>query len=99
MRVIKTLALLVGAGCLVLVMCYDQGTSARREVSVLTKQVEALKTTNTALKNQLYGLIDTRTVTMQVERLGYIKDSNPAYVTLFADGSVREDGRVSLLKP
>jgi hypothetical protein len=37
-------------------------------------------------------------LTMQAERLGYIKDSNPTYLTFLADGSVREGSKVSLLQ-
>lgn len=97
-KIIRLLGVAFILGCALLVFLYNQNTKSRQEVSRLTKEVEVLKTTNTQLKNDLHGFIDTRMLTMQVERLGYIKESSPTYVTLFADGSVRDDGRVSLLR-
>lgn len=82
-----------------LVFFYNQHTTLRRAVSVATKEIESLRAENTALKNKVYTLIDNRALVVAVERAGYIKTSNPTYVTFLADGSVRDAERVSLLKP
>jgi cell division protein FtsB len=98
-KVIRFLGIAFILGCVLMVFLYNQNTGNRQKVSQLSKEVELLRSTNTQLKNDLHGFIDGRMLTMQVERLGYIKESSPTYVTLFADGSVRDDGRVSLLRP
>lgn len=98
-RAIRLLLVLIVVAVTALVFFYNQNTTVRRAVSVATKQVEALRAENTKLKNQVYTLIDNRTLIVEAERAGYIKTSNPTYVTFLADGSVRDADRVSLLKP
>jgi cell division protein FtsB len=98
-KIIRLLSIAFVLGCALMVFLYNQNTKSRQEVSKLTKEVDALRSDNTQLKNDLHGFIDSRMLTAQVERLGYIKESMPTYITLLADGSVREDGRVSLLRP
>lgn len=98
-RAIRLLLILIVIAVTALVFFYNQNTAVRRAVAVATKEVEALRVENTKLKNQVYALTDNRSLIVAVERAGYIKTSNPTYVTFLADGSVRDTERVSLLKP
>lgn len=85
--------------CLASIFLYNRMVDGRQRASQYVKSVDTLKVENTKLKNDLYTLIDSRSLTIAVERLGYIKDSNPGYLTFLADGSVRDDQRVTFFKP
>lgn len=95
-RSIKILLAVFPVCCLAIIMFYSQNGSLRAELAEIRKEVDTLSALNTELKNSLQGLVDNRALTIQVERLGYIKQTRPTYITLFADGSVREAATVSL---
>lgn len=97
-RAIKILMIVLASSSIFLVYFYNQSNSSRRLVLSVKKQVEVLRTENAKLKNQAYSLIDNRALTVLVEKKGYIKTSNPAYLTFLADGSVKDAERVSLLR-
>ncbi len=71
---------------------YNKMVTIRRVVTEKTKQIETLKVENTQLKNTFYTILDTRTLTKAAERLGYVRDVNPSYITFLADGSARQEG-------
>jgi hypothetical protein len=80
-------------GCAVLsVGLYNTMVTVRRTVNEKMKLVETLKVENTQLKNTFYTILDTRTLTKAAERLGYVRDVNPSYITFLADGTTRQDG-------
>ncbi len=95
---IRILLGVIVISCLSSIFLYNRMVQARRADNQITKVVDQLKVENAKLKNDLYTMIDGRSLTMHAERLGYIKDSNPAYITFLADGSVREGATVSLLE-
>ncbi len=70
---------------------YNNMVIVRRTVAEKSKNLEILKVENTKLKNDFYTLLDTRTLTKAAERLGYVRDGNPSYLTILADGTVRQD--------
>lgn len=93
---IKYLVIAIIMCALALIFLYNRMVTARAVVKETSKKLELLTTENAKLKNELFTLIDTRALTMNVQRLGYIKDSNPTYLTFLADGSVREGTKVSV---
>jgi hypothetical protein len=96
-KTIKLMLIVIFVLCVGSVLGYNQMIEARAAKTQVTKRIEALTSENATLKNDLYTVIDSRSLTMQAERLGYIKDSNPTYLQFLADGSVREGSKVSLL--
>lgn len=96
--VIKACLVLLVLVAAATVFGYNQMIKVRAAYTQATKRLDAVTIENAKLKNDLYAVIDNRSLTMEVERLGYIKESNPAYLQFLADGSVREGGKISLLE-
>lgn len=72
----------------------------RRVVSAKAKVVDELKLQNAQLKNSFYAVLDTRTLVSAAERLGYVKDGTPSYLTFRSDGTAEQDAPSSVsLKP
>lgn len=90
--------LVVGIAILAIFGISAHGTMVklRRAVSEKTKQLEELRLANAQLKNEYYTALDTRTLLAAGERLGYLRDNNPTYLTFRADGTPANGPSVSL---
>ncbi len=97
-RAIKILLGVIVVSVVASIFLYNRMVVARRGSDQLVKTVDQLNVANAKLKNDLYTMIDSRSLITQAERLGYIKESNPHYISFLADGSVREGTKVSLLE-
>lgn len=78
----------------------NKTVTLRRLVSAKEKIVDELKLQNAQLKNSFYAVLDTRTLVSAAERLGYVKDGTPSYLTFRSDGTAEQDTPSSVsLKP
>ena len=83
--------------CTMSIGLYNKTVALRRAVSVVSKTIDDLKLENAQLKNAYYAVLDTHTLISTAERLGYVKDSNPGYLTFRTDGTAaQDDSSVSL---
>jgi hypothetical protein len=71
---------------------YNKTVTLRRFVAAQEKAVDTLKLQNAQLKNSFYSVLDTKTLVAAGERLGYVRDNNPSYLTFRADGTAVENG-------
>jgi hypothetical protein len=78
---------------------YNSTVEMRRAVSRKAKAVEVLKLEGAELKNSFYAVLDTPTLVAAAERLGYVKDNTPSYVSFAADGSATFGGSSVSLRP
>ena len=89
---------IAGLSMLIAVL-YNQTVSLRRAISQETKLVDDLKLENAKLKNSFYAVLDTRTLVAAAERLGYVRDNNPSYLTFRADGTAAQNDSSVSIKP
>ena len=86
--------------CMVCVVLYNQTVELKHGISQESKLVDNLKIQNAQLKNSFYAVLDTHTLVAAAERLGYVRDNNPSYLTFRADGTAAQDSGSSVsLKP
>jgi hypothetical protein len=78
---------------------YNSTVEMRRSVSRKGKVVEALKLEGAELKNSFYAVLDTPTLVAAAERLGYVKDGAPLYVSFAADGTATRSSASVSLRP
>lgn len=80
------------AAAVVSIGIYNKTVALRRAVAAGTQRVEQLKLKNAELKNTYFSSLDNRTLVSVVERLGYVRDNTPLYLTFRADGTAVQDG-------
>ena len=84
--------------CIVSIGLYNRTNELKRGISEKAKIVEVSKLKNAELKNAFYAAIDTKALVSAGQRLGYVRDNNPSYLTLYADGTAPQDGSSVSLK-
>ena len=77
---------------------YNSTVALRRGADQKAKTIESLKTEQAELKNTFYGALETKSLVAAAERLGYVRDGNPSYLTLAADGTARQDATATSLR-
>lgn len=92
MYIMRWLLLAIAVAGVFSVAAYNRKEAVRRQVSVMTKEIEKLKVQNAQLKNDFYAALDTRTLVSVADRLGYVRDNTPAHLTFRSDGSAVQDG-------
>ncbi len=84
----------------IVVVLNNKTVTLHRLVAQKEKIVDQLKLQNAQLKNSFYAVLDTRTLVATAEKMGYVKDSAPAYLTFRSDGTAEQDSLSSAsLKP
>lgn len=92
--------LLVGIALMAMVSVgvYNSTVALRRSVAQKAKAIESLKMEQAELKNTFYGALETKSLVAAAERLGYVRDGSPSYLTLAADGTARQDATATSLR-
>ncbi len=70
------------AVALVSVYAYNNTVLLRRHVVETTGAFEKLKVQNANLKNEVYGLLDSKQLVSVASRLGLVKETKPSYLSL-----------------
>jgi hypothetical protein len=78
---------------------YNETATLKRLTARQDKAVAELKLQNAELKNSFYAVLDTRTLVTAAERLGFVRDNTPSYLTFRSDGTVTQDTSSVSLKP
>lgn len=81
-RVLRLLFLGIAASGIVSVFFYNQMVTQRTVYKETVKAVAQLQQVGADLKNQYYALLDDKHLTDTAGALGYIKESNPRYLSL-----------------
>ena len=59
---------------------YNLNVNLRYQIGLQEKALRQLETANGDLRNQLYQLLDSKSLSAVVEKLGLISDKNPDYL-------------------
>jgi len=72
----------IGGVFIVGIIAYNGSLSVRTDFNKLRDHVEELQTANADLKNDLYALVDAKTLTSVALRLGLVAEKNPEYLNV-----------------
>lgn len=64
------------------IVAYNASLKVRHQFSALRDRVEELGITNADLKNQLYSLTDSKTLSSVATRIGLVPERNPQYLNV-----------------
>ena len=81
------------------VFFYNQIANLKQVVATREKIVNQLEEQNASLKNDVYAVLDARTVAEEIAHGGYVKDGRPQFLAFDASGDLIRNKMTAALKP
>ena len=83
---------------ILIIALHNQTVVFSSEVKQKAKIVGDFESANAQLKNSYYAALDTKALVDSAQQLGYVRDSNPRYISFSADGQVLQGGSTVSLR-